>query len=195
MSTIKKDKYKVGKVNIILENFFKGEWDNSRIDALYNLLYFPLRLLRSMEGHEIDPKSGENLYQFFEASIDHRLYTVLSNSWKELFGEESFLPYHLDGCILDGDPESYDVNVFKHILDKNNVGSILDIGCGGGHNINFFKGKVKNCLGVDGSPRAINYAKIKHPDIKFLEHDFCKPDIPTIENFDVVFSIEFLEHS
>jgi len=186
--------FKVGKVNIDLDNFFKTDWDQVKVNALIDLLYFPLRILNSLEGVEIDKESNQKIYQIFEREINHKSYYELSQSWKALFGEGSFLPYHLDGCILDGDEESFDIPVFEHILKNNDIKSIIDVGCGSGHVTNYFKEKGKICTGVDGSPRAIKYARNKFKNIEFIEHDFAKGKNNIVISHDIAISIEFLEH-
>lgn len=76
-------------------------------------------------------------------------------------------------------------------LSIKNTNSILDIGCGVGdhtkaiHNIN------KNIIGLDLNTDS---ARKKYPDITFISHD-CNKKIPyPDESFDIVVSINLIEH-
>ena len=50
---------------------------------------------------------------------------------------------------------------------------ILDVGCGSGHDTNYFRKKKYNCLGIDISGNMIGYAKNKYGSY-FREYDMFK---------------------
>lgn len=82
---------------------------------------------------------------------------------------------HLDeGCL----------NFFVKEL---NIKSFLDIGCGPMGMINLAKKLNLDCLGIDGDPKF--YFKEN-----FLKHDFASGPAPIKKNFDLAWSVEFLEH-
>ncbi len=87
-------------------------------------------------------------------------------------------------------------NIFTE-LEKNNKSlnnlSVSDVGCGMGKLFYYIekKYKVKNFVGFDFSPEAINYTKSQYPNAKFFVHDIYKP---YNQRFDFVFCTEVLEH-
>ncbi len=101
---------------------------------------------------------------------------------------------HLGGCMIGGDPETYHPLIWDFFVKQYNIQSILDIGCGEGHSIEYFINhcKVPLVRGVDGCKGAIENSKIK----QFIDwHDF------TLENkydpgqhFDMIWCCEVLEH-
>ncbi len=72
--------------------------------------------------------------------------------------------------------------------------SLLDLGCGDGRFLYELKSVYPDSelLGVDYSSKAIHLAEVMNPDIKFLNKNILSDKIE--EKFDVVTSIEVLEH-
>lgn len=68
--------------------------------------------------------------------------------------------------------------------------SVLEVGCGDGRFIGMLAPSVPRCVGVDLVERAIRYARAFNPDVEFLCEDVTRIE----EQFDVVASIEVLEH-
>lgn len=67
---------------------------------------------------------------------------------------------------------------------------ILDIGCGPGNSSEVLARRYKNAdiLGIDSSPAMIEAARVKYPDIRFMQCDANK-DLQLLDrNFDIVFS-------
>ncbi|MCP4549796.1 MAG: class I SAM-dependent methyltransferase [bacterium] len=71
-----------------------------------------------------------------------------------------------------------------------NPESILDVGCGDGRFAGMIATKVKRTIGVDLSSQAIAFAQAFYPDVDFRAVDAAD----LTETFDVVISIEVLEH-
>lgn len=68
---------------------------------------------------------------------------------------------------------------------------ILDVGCGTGEYIPFFKGYV---TGIDFDTALINSAKQKFPKSSFIRHDCTKLPLPIKNKFNLIFSTELIEH-
>ena len=82
-------------------------------------------------------------------------------------------------------------DIWGYLLVKYDLRSVLDVGCGYGHALEWFQ-KNGCCVvtGVDGDPDAIKNCKIA--DIK--EHDYTKGLAPVGTPYDLGWSAEFLEH-
>jgi ubiquinone/menaquinone biosynthesis C-methylase UbiE len=82
----------------------------------------------------------------------------------------------------------------KEIIDKENIQSIVDLGCGDGNFIRSVKKEYPQMrvVGVDISPRRINGLKVKFPEDKFYIRDCC--DTKLKETFDLVYSSQVIEH-
>ncbi len=81
------------------------------------------------------------------------------------------------------------VNLANAIM-KDNVQSVLDIGCGIGNSTAVLKDKFQTAtvIGIDSSDDMLDSARKNHPDITFMKLDAGK-EIETItERFDVIFS-------
>lgn len=73
-------------------------------------------------------------------------------------------------------------------LEINNICSILDLGCGYGALIDYFKTRElkireENYCGIDFSKKMINAAKVKYPNAKFIYSDFFNVNI---EKYDYI---------
>lgn len=77
---------------------------------------------------------------------------------------------------------------------KQDVSSLLDVGCGDGRFLREAKERLPHCsmLGVDVSIQAIRLASAMNPDIAFRCQDITTDTVN--ETFDVVTMIEVLEH-
>jgi SAM-dependent methyltransferase len=70
---------------------------------------------------------------------------------------------------------------------------LVDIGCGTGGNIGYFKQRF-DCIGVDISEHAIDFAERRFPDINFICGGVGKKIYPIIEKADMLFLLDVLEH-
>lgn len=80
-------------------------------------------------------------------------------------------------------------------LEKIEFDSLLDVGCGEGRFLSevFKRFPNKNLLGIDRSQRALEYARLLNPHVKFTRGDIAGPQL-LAERFDVITLIETLEH-
>jgi len=84
-----------------------------------------------------------------------------------------------------------ELNKFKDLVK--NGEKILDLGCGNGRFLEFFRDKKIEYMGVDSSEKLIDIAKKKYPNFQFLVADALS--LPFLENsFDKVFSISVFHH-
>lgn len=81
--------------------------------------------------------------------------------------------------IKSGYDDSYINYIIPWVLNKikastNHDSTILDIGCGCGYltNVVFNSGR-KNIVGIDISPKSIEYAKNDYPNLQFVNADIC----------------------
>jgi SAM-dependent methyltransferase len=80
-------------------------------------------------------------------------------------------------------------------LEKIEFDSLLDVGCGEGRFLCevFKRFPNKTLMGVDNSVRALEYARLLNPQLKFTRGDITGP-LLFAEQFDVITLIETLEH-
>ena len=99
---------------------------------------------------------------------------------------------HLGGCSIGGDAGTYYPKMWRGLIDRFNIRSVIDVGCGTGWSVKFFKENGCHVLGVEGLQEAIDSSPVKD-DI--YRHDYEKdgPFNPT-EEFDLCWSCEFVEH-
>ena len=88
------------------------------------------------------------------------------------------------------------IYTYKRIKETaNDAYKILDVGCGEGSVLGYIKGKnnKQKLTGIDISSLAINTAKSKHPQIKFML--LKDEELPFFDNnFDLTFTTYTLEH-
>lgn len=96
------------------------------------------------------------------------------------------LPHHLSG---HGFKSWVDDGALKTILENIKVKSFLDIGCGPGEMVHHAEKYGLEALGIDGDDSII-----RKSENSFIIHDYCKnPYIPP-KDYDLGWSVEFLEH-
>lgn len=104
---------------------------------------------------------------------------------------EQYEDGHLGGCVKGGDPATFYPNLWNAIIEDFEIKSILDIGCGEGHSLEYFHSKGIKSVGLEGCEESINNSKVKDLIIK---HDFTKGSHSFDEYFDAIWCCEFLEH-
>src|SRR4051812_32120202 len=75
---------------------------------------------------------------------------------------------HLGGCMKGGDPATYYPNMWDFFIGYTGVQSVLDIGCGEGHALEYFKNKLR-IAGLEGCITAIDASNVK---ASIVHHDF-----------------------
>jgi cyclopropane fatty-acyl-phospholipid synthase-like methyltransferase len=95
------------------------------------------------------------------------------------------LPKHLGG---HANRTHIDEKTLDHLIDKFNIKSMCDIGCGPGGMVRLAKNKGLNVLGIDGD------FTLRFPlDLNIIIHDFITGPL-LVEEYDLGWSCEFLEH-
>tara|TARA_Y100001938_G_scaffold144152_1_gene218253 strand:- start:1566 stop:2243 length:678 start_codon:yes stop_codon:yes gene_type:complete len=110
---------------------------------------------------------------------------------------------HLGGCSTGGDGGTYYPIMWKYLVEKYEIKTVLDVGCGRGFSTRYFESIGCDILGIDGSTKAQEASLI--PD-SFLLNDY--QDGPALSRseieyngsllndfvFDFCWSCEFVEH-
>jgi hypothetical protein len=99
---------------------------------------------------------------------------------------------HLGG-FTEIDMQGISPAVWKHLVEKWTVQSILDVGCGRGTSTSWFYTHGLRTQCVEGSHDAIEQSMVPDKSL-IVEHDFSRGPWWPEETFDAVWSVEFLEH-
>lgn len=99
---------------------------------------------------------------------------------------------HLGGFVTGGDPDTFDPAIWSELLAVFKPSSIIDIGCGEGHALKWFKDNgIEDILGVEGSTKALESSPVKD---RIMIHDFTEGTYRPNRSFDLAWSCEFVEH-
>lgn len=104
-------------------------------------------------------------------------------------GNQSKVPTVFDN--EHGDPMTWTPDLWSWASEVLGVRSVLDVGCGEGHAAGFFRSLGCRVIGVDGSLQAMRDSVI--PDFHVV-HDFVQGSYFPADDFDLVWSCEFVEH-
>tara|TARA_B100000287_G_C20571446_1_gene756684 strand:+ start:591 stop:1283 length:693 start_codon:yes stop_codon:yes gene_type:complete len=106
---------------------------------------------------------------------------------------ESFNDGDLGGCNVFGDPATHYPIMWKHLVKKFDIKTVIDIGCGFGYTVDYFKKHLNlEVVGVEGSKKVKELAL--NTESIFL-HDYSSDgalQLPT--TYDLAWSTEFVEH-
>jgi cyclopropane fatty-acyl-phospholipid synthase-like methyltransferase len=86
-----------------------------------------------------------------------------------------------------------DAGALDYLIEKYHLKSMIDIGCGPGGMVHMALQRGLRCVGVDGDPNVFLFTPLKEIG-SIVVHDFCKGPSAILDNFDLAWSIEFLEH-
>jgi len=98
---------------------------------------------------------------------------------------------HLGGFIYEGDAATDFPTLYEFVVKDLSISSVLDVGCGRGFALKKFQDLGCKVLGIDGSPTAIEHSII--PD-RVRQIDFYKSQVLPEKKYDLIFSVEFVEH-
>lgn len=97
---------------------------------------------------------------------------------------------HLGGFVEGGDDRCFYPEAWALLVKKFNIKSVIDIGCGQGHALEFFKNIGVEGLGVDGSELVLEHAVFDN----IVVHDYTKGAYKPEKVYDLAWSCEFVEH-
>jgi SAM-dependent methyltransferase len=92
---------------------------------------------------------------------------------------------HLGGYIAGGDEATIYPELWDWLVDQHHVRSVVDVGCGEGIALKYFRERDCQVLGYDG---------IAQPDFDILQWDFTEAAPPPLGTFDLAWCCEFVEH-
>ena len=100
---------------------------------------------------------------------------------------------HLGG-FTDLDVEGITPRGWKWMVQRLNIQSVLDVGCGRGISTSWFHFHGLSVLCVEGSHDARERTVLPNPDKQMVEHDFSRGPWWPGRTFDAVWCVEFVEH-
>ena len=98
---------------------------------------------------------------------------------------------HVGGWITTGDRNTYMPDVWDAVIREYGIKSVVDIGCGSGHNLEWFKDNNIYCIGVDGDPLSVQATLEK--GILTLLTDYTQSSA-LLHEYDLAICTEFAEH-
>lgn len=94
-------------------------------------------------------------------------------------------PAHLGGYTVGGDPATWYPDLWNWLFHEEHVQSMLDVGCGEGHTLRFFRDELGCAVaGVDG---------IAQQEASVVVHDYTEGPLEMVPA-DLVWCCEFVEH-
>ncbi len=99
---------------------------------------------------------------------------------------------HLGGYLRGGDPFAICPELWDWAINKFQVQSLLDVGCGEGQCVRYFMDRGIRAVGVDGSTLA--YRESVFPNDYRILHDYCDAAYKPNVEYDLVWCCEFVEH-
>ena len=100
---------------------------------------------------------------------------------------------HLGGCALKGDGATYYPVMWKHMIEKYNIKSMIDIGCGRAYSADYFKGSGVLSHGVEGCKEAVEKSFLESDEVTLHDYENDGPYVPEMV-YDLGWSCEFVEH-
>lgn len=89
-----------------------------------------------------------------------------------------------------------DRQICLNILEQYNFNNILDVGCGKGAFTQFLKKQNNLVMGLDISSEALLRAKVRYPDIEFIQTDVLNPSWYNVcgGGYDLIVCMEILSY-
>jgi len=93
----------------------------------------------------------------------------------------------LGGNVIGGDPNTFHPALWSYVIERFEIKSVLDVGCGEGHCVQYFKSLGIHACGFDGLK-----SNIKRAVVPIAWHDLRRG--PFIDPVDLVHCCELVEH-
>ena len=102
------------------------------------------------------------------------------------------LPEHLGG----GERRCHnDVGALQWAVDKWGIESMVDVGCGRACVVKDAVDMGLRAIGIDGDPGTLHGEyNFTRPDVPFMLHDYTEGPAPIGDEYDLAWTVEFLEH-
>ena len=98
---------------------------------------------------------------------------------------------HLGGYYAEGDPHSFCPEMWKYLIERFDIKSVIDVGCGMGYSVQEFLKYCDDVVGIEGSPYAIENSPVKD---HIFAHDYTVGELETEDTYDLCWCCEFVEH-
>lgn len=98
---------------------------------------------------------------------------------------------HLGGShVTQVDANTWMPDVWERLIVAYKIGSVLDVGCGGGFSTRWFLSRLGTAVGIEGDPHALA-ARQCDP---IISHDFTLGPFKPVDLYDLGWCAEFVEH-
>jgi SAM-dependent methyltransferase len=99
---------------------------------------------------------------------------------------------HLGGNIAGGDKLTYMPLLWQLLLYKYKIKSVLDVGCGEGHAMEWFNNHKCTTLGIEGLKQNVDTCTNKNLNV--IQLDLTEEPYQSKQPFDLIWCCETLEH-
>jgi 2-polyprenyl-3-methyl-5-hydroxy-6-metoxy-1,4-benzoquinol methylase len=99
---------------------------------------------------------------------------------------------HLGGNVVGGDPFSFSPYLWKWAIDTFNAKSVLDVGCGDGLALDYFRGQNLRVVGIDGLQE--NVDEVQKRGLECVLLDLTLASYKADKPFDIIWCCELVEH-
>ena len=93
--------------------------------------------------------------------------------------------------IFDPNKQNYEVTELDKVANIDKNSNILDVGCGLGHHVEYYRSKGVNVQGLDKSESMVKVAKRRYPKAKFQKGDVLQAMIYRPQTFTHIFTLYF----
>jgi SAM-dependent methyltransferase len=93
--------------------------------------------------------------------------------------------------IFDPNKQNYEVTELDKVANIDKKSRILDVGCGLGHHVEYYRKKGINVQGLDKSESMVKVAKRRYPKAKFQKGDVLKAMIYRPQTFTHILTLYF----
>jgi hypothetical protein len=187
---------------LVLSNFLVYQWSSSGSGNALLKLQEQQRLQRQQDPYVYSSSSKKLAADSIENPLAipggqaqnlPSVRTATKNEVKRSIYGGAGDKQHLGG-FTDIDTSGISPRAWKWMVNRLNIQSVLDVGCGRGISTTWFLFHGLRALCVEGSHDARERTMLPDPDTQMVEHDFSRGPWWPGQTSDAVWCVEFLEH-
>lgn len=129
----------------------------------------------------------------FNSEDKSKIKTKAQEAYPDNLKGDSFNDGDLGGCNVFGDPATHYPIMWKYLVGKFDIKSVIDIGCGFGYSLDYFINNLNlEGVGVEGSDKVTELAL--NNNVITCHNYATDGPLKFSKTFDLAWSTEFVEH-